>query len=180
MHTKALVHATVITSLDGQVTEPMRFAAPYFDADAAGAAADLLDGCDGVLFGRHTFEAFAGAWSTASGVFADRLNAMTKYVVSSTLEQTGWTNSHILRGDPILEVTSLRDRLPAGLMIYGLGRLSRTLLAHGLIDRIRFNVHPLLAGGGWVAADLPAQGMRLRNARARASGVVVLDYAVGA
>jgi len=176
MHTKALIHATVITSLDGQVTEPMRFAAPYFDADAAAEAAELLDGCDGVLFGRHTFEAFAGAWAAASGVFADRLNAMPKYVVTSAPDRTGWANSHVLRGDPIAEVTALRDRSRAGLMIYGLGRLTRTLLAHGLIDRVRFNVHPLLAGGEWAAAH----GMSLRGARARASGVVVLDYAVRA
>ncbi|WP_426504439.1 dihydrofolate reductase family protein [Dactylosporangium sp. McL0621] len=168
--------ATVLTSLDGQVDEPMRFAGPYFDADAQDEAAQILDDCVGVLFGRRTYDAFAGAWSGASGAFADRINALPKYVVSATLDRTQWSNSHLLSGDAAGAVAALKQRSAGGLAVYGLGRLTRTLLTHGLVDRVRFNVHPVLAGGPPADAGLPLEAFALQAVRARASGVVVLDY----
>jgi dihydrofolate reductase len=172
------VVATVLTSLDGQVAEPMRFAAPYFDADAQDEAARILDDCSGVLFGRRTYEAFAAVWPTAPGPFAERINARPKYVVSSTLDRADWANSHLVHGDPVAGVAALKEKESGGLAIYGLGRLTRTLLAHGLVDRIRFNVHPLLAGGPADAANPGAGAFTLVTARSRPSGVVVLDYTV--
>ncbi|GAA3453427.1 dihydrofolate reductase family protein [Dactylosporangium matsuzakiense] len=172
------VIATVLTSLDGRTDDPMRFAGPYFDADAQDEAAHVLDGCAGVLFGRRTYEAFAGAWPGASGAFADRINALPKYVVAARLDRTRWSNSHLLSGDAAGAVAALKQRSAGGLAIYGLGRLTRTLLGHGLVDRVRFNVHPVLAGGPPAEGDDRPEAFALQSARTRASGVVVLDYAV--
>lgn len=91
--TGATVETTLI-SLDGHVDDPMRFAMAYFDADAQADALELLDAHDAIVFGRRTFEALGTAWAGQSGEFADRINAIRKYVVSSTLTEAEWTNSH--------------------------------------------------------------------------------------
>jgi dihydrofolate reductase len=167
---------TTLLSLDGQVRDPMRFALPYFDADAQSDAIDLLEGHDAMIFGRATFEVLRAAWADRFGEFADRLNAIPKYVFSSTLTQTSWSNSSIVGGDPITQVEVLKEQHARGLVIYGHGRLSRTLLASGLIDMVRFNLHPVVVGGEAAPLQPDTSAFRLISARRRASGVVVLDY----
>lgn len=168
---------TTLIALDAQVHEPMRFAGPYFDADAQADAVELLAAHDAVVFGRETFVAFEAAWANGSGFFADQIRALPKYVISSTLDTTHWEHSEILRGDGVSLVPALRDRHPRGLITYGHGRLSRALLAAGLTTRVRFNLHPVLAGGD--AAPLQQEettALQLVGTRRRGSGVVVLDY----
>jgi dihydrofolate reductase len=167
---------TTLLSLDGQVRDPMRFAMPYFDADAQRDALDLLEAHDAMIFGRATFEVLGAAWANQSGEFADRLNAIPKYVVSSTLTQANWSNSSIVGGDPVKQVEALKDQHPRGLVIYGHGQLSRTLLAHGLTDTVRFNLHPVVAGGEAEPLQPDTSEFQLISARTRDSGVVVLDY----
>jgi dihydrofolate reductase len=167
---------TILISLDGQVQDPMRFAMPYFDADAQNDAIDLLDSHDAMVFGRATFEVLAAAWASQSGEFADRLNTIPKYVVSSTLAEAAWSNSSILSGDPVPQVGALKQRHERGLVIYGHGRLSRTLIASGLIDTVRFNLHPVVVGGDAEPLQPDRSEFQLISARTRGSGVVVLDY----
>jgi dihydrofolate reductase len=167
---------TTLLSLDGQVRDPMRFAMPYFDADAQSDAIDLLEAHDAMIFGRATFEILGAAWANQSREFADRLNAIPKYVVSSTLTQANWSNSTIVGGDLVKQVEALKDHHPRGLVIYGHGRLSRTLLAHGLIDTVRFNLHPVVVGGEAEPLQQDTSDFQLVSARTRDSGVVVLDY----
>jgi dihydrofolate reductase len=171
----ALVETTLL-SLDGQVQDPMRFAMPYFDADAQNDAIDLLDSHDAMVFGRATFEVLGAAWASQSGEFADRLNAIPKYVVSSTLAEAAWSNSRILSGDPVTQVAALKEQHERGLVIYGHGRLSRTLIAGGLIDTVRFNLHPVVVGGDAEPLQPDRSEFQLISARTRGSGVVVLDY----
>jgi dihydrofolate reductase len=168
---------TTLISLDGQVHEPMRFAAPYFDADAQGDAVEVLDSHDAVLFGRTTFEAFQAAWADQTGGFADRLRATRKYVISSSLTEARWDNTEILGGDGASVVAGLKARHERGLVLYGHGRLSRALLTARLTTHLRFNLHPVIAGGGAepLQQDQTA-ALRLIGARRRGSGVVVLDY----
>jgi dihydrofolate reductase len=167
---------TTLMSLDGQVQDPMSFALPYFDADAQADALELLEAHDAVVFGRRTYDALGAAWSGRSGALADRINAIPKYVVSLTRAEAGWRNSHIVGGDAVTAVRALKARFERGLVTYGHGQLTRTLLAHGLIDVVRFNVHPVVVGG--VAEPLQEQAGRftLTGARTRESGVVVLTY----
>jgi dihydrofolate reductase len=168
---------TTLLSLDGQVHEPMRFAAPYFDADAQGDAVEVLADHDAVLFGRATFEAFQDAWADETGPFAERIRAMKKYVISSSLTEAPWENTEILSGDGASVVSALKARHERGLVTYGHGRLSRSLLSAELTTQLRFNLHPVIAGGSAepLRQDQTAP-LRLIGVRRRDSGVVVLDY----
>ena len=121
-----------------------------------------------MLMGRGTYEYFAEVMPNQTGPYADAINAIRKYVFSSTLESVDWNNSTIIRGDVVSAVTKLKEDDGRDLMLYGYGRLSRTLLEHHLVDEIRFSVHPVL-----VAQTLP---LKLVGTTPSPSGVVALTY----
>jgi dihydrofolate reductase len=112
-----------------------------------------------------------------TGTYADAINAIRKYVFSSTLENADWNNSTLIRDDVVTAVTGLKQEDGGDLMMYGHGRLSQTLLAHHLVDEIRFSIHPVLIGGGAAGGGkgktLP---LKLLGATPAPSGVVALTY----
>jgi dihydrofolate reductase len=164
-------------SLDGVTEDPQSWA--LFDPDAGDEAAQVLQALDGMLMGRGTYEYFADVMPTATGPYADAINAIRKYVFSSSLESADWNNSTIIRGDVVAAVTKLKQHDGGDLMMYGYGRLNRTLLEHHLVDEIRFSVHPVLVGGRTAAADnRQALPLTLRGTTPSASGVVALTYEV--
>jgi dihydrofolate reductase len=129
-----------------------------------------------MLMGRGTYEYFAAAPPTGSP-YADAINAIRKYVFSSTLETADWNNSTIIRDDPVAAVNELKHQDGRDLIMYGHGRLSQTLLQHELLDEIRFAVHPLLLTGrpaGHGNGQTPP--LKLIGATPLQSGVVVLSY----
>lgn len=130
-------------SLDGVTADPSSWAT--FDPDSGDEAAHALAALDGMLMGRGTYEYFADAMPQETGPYADAINAIRKYVFSSTLESADWNNSTIIRDDVVAAVTELKQQDGGDLMMYGYGRLSRTLVEHHLVDEIRFSVHPVLA-----------------------------------
>ena len=97
-----------------------------------------------MLMGRSTYEYFADVMPGETGPYADAINAIRKYVFSSTLESAHWNNSTIIREDVVTAVTKLKEQDGRDLIMYGYGRLSRTLLENHLVDEIRFSVHPVL------------------------------------
>src|SRR5262245_54574833 len=99
---------------------------------------------DALLLGRVTYEGFAAAWPTREGDFADKFNAMPKYVVSSTLEDPAWTNTTVLDGDVVDAVSTLRDRVDGEIVVHGSARLVQTLLEHDLVDELRLMVFPVV------------------------------------
>ena len=157
---------SAFVSLDGVTEDPSSWAT--FDPDAGEEAAQALRAHDGMLMGRGTYEYFADTMPQQTGPYADAINAIRKYVFSSTLESADWNNSTIIRGDVVSAVTKLKEEDGRDLMMYGYGRLSRTLLEHHLVDEIRFSVHPVL-----VAQTLP---LKLVGATPSPSGVVALTY----
>ena len=163
-------------SLDGVTEDPQSWAT--FDSDAGEEAAQVLQALDGMLMGRGTYEYFADVMPKATGPYADAINAVSKYVFSSTLERADWNNATIIREDVVAAVTELKRQDGGDLMMYGYGRLNRTLLENRLVDEIRFSVHPVLvagptAGGG----NRQALPLTLRGTTPSASGVVALAYA---
>jgi dihydrofolate reductase len=112
-----------------------------------------------------------------TGPYADAINAIRKYVFSSTLENADWNNSTLIRDDVVTAVSKLKQEDGGDLMMYGYGRLSQTLLAHHLVDEIRFSIHPVLVGGGTAGGGngktLP---LKLLGAAPAPSGVVALTY----
>jgi dihydrofolate reductase len=171
---RKLVNSAFI-SLDGVTEDPQSWA--IFDSDAGGEAAEVLQALDGMLMGRGTYEYFADAMPKAAGPYADAINAIRKYVFSSTLESADWNNSTIIRGDVVTAVTELKEQDGRDLMMYGYGRLSRTLVENHLVDEIRFSVHPVLVGGravgGGKGQTLP---VKLLEATPSPNGVVALTY----
>jgi dihydrofolate reductase len=150
----------------------------YLDADAQKAATAQLSRSDAMLMGRNTYQALSTAWSTHEGEFAETINAIQKYVISSTLLSTDWNNSTILSGDVITEVTELKAQDGQDLVIYGHGPLGQTLLEHGLIDEIRLSVHPIMVGTGtlFYRDAQKKTELELVGSEPLPSGVIVLTY----
>ncbi len=132
------------------------------------------------LLGRVTYESFAGAWPgrTDEAGFSDKMNAMPKYVVSSTLDRLEWNNSHLLEGDPIAAIRALRDRVGGVVLVAGSRTLAQALLAGGLVDELRLMIFPVVLGSG--ARLLPDSPDRLElelvETRSWDSGVVLVVY----
>jgi dihydrofolate reductase len=107
-----------------------------------------LDEAESLLLGRVTFEGFAAAWPEREGPFAEKINSMPKYVVSSTLTDPEWENTTVLSGDPIEEVTKLRDADGGPILVNGSAQLVYALCEAGLVDEYRAMVHPVLVADG--------------------------------
>ncbi len=96
--------------------------------------------CDAMLMGRTTYENFARIWPGRDHPWAERINAMPKYVFSSTLEKAEWNNATLIRGDVVEEVTRLKQQEGGDLLIYGHGLLGQTLLKHHLLDVLDLSI----------------------------------------
>jgi dihydrofolate reductase len=167
---------STFVSLDGVTEDPRAWAMGYFDDSAQQAALEQLQASDGMLMGRATYEYFTAAPPTGSP-YADAINAIRKYVFSSTLERADWNNSTIIPGDPVAAVNELKRQDGRDLIMYGHGRLSQTLLEHHLLDEIRFAVHPLLLTGRATGRDNgQTPPLKLIAATPLPSGVVALSY----
>jgi dihydrofolate reductase len=108
---------------------------------------EVLD-AEALLIGRVTYESFAGAWPTYTGAFADRMNSMPKYVVSSTLRDPAWENTTVLAGDAVEAVRELKAQDGGALLVNGSGTLVHALLEHDLVDELRLMVFPVTIGSG--------------------------------
>ncbi|RRS01261.1 dihydrofolate reductase family protein [Glycomyces terrestris] len=173
---RTIIESTLI-SADGVVNDPGSWALPYFDEEFTEEAAALLGGADAMLLGRGTYDDLSWRWPGQTGPFADAVNGIRKYVFSSTLDQADWNNSVIVRGDVVKEVTRLKEEGGKDLVLFGHGRLSHTLLEHGLLDVLRLAVHPLLVGAPLGSfTENPRTPLELQSSHARGSGVVVLTY----
>src|SRR5213596_3123928 len=103
---------------------------------------------EALLLGRRSYEWFAARWPSRSGELADRLNSMPKYVASSTLEDPDWTNSTVLKGDVLHEVSKLKQELNGEIVVPASFQLLRTLIEHDLIDELRLKIFPVVLGAG--------------------------------
>jgi dihydrofolate reductase len=100
------------------------------------------------LYGRRTYEFLASRWPSRSGGLADRLNAMPKYVVSSSLEDPAWNNSTVLKGDAVEAVAKLKQDVDGEILVPASIQLVRTLIEHDLVDELRLMVYPVVLGAG--------------------------------
>jgi dihydrofolate reductase len=103
---------------------------------------------EAMLLGRRSYEWLAARWTSRSGEFADRLNGVPKYVVSSTLEDPDWNNSMVLEGDVVTAVSKLKQELDGDIVVAGSFQLLRTLMEHDLVDELRLKVFPVVLGAG--------------------------------
>jgi dihydrofolate reductase len=117
------------------------------DAQAAFKLQEVLD-ADAHLLGRVTYESFAGAWPKRSGPFADKVNSMPKYVVTTTLDELEWENCIPIRGDVAAEVATLKQSDGGPLLVAGSRTLVHTLMENDLVDEYRLMVFPVVLGSG--------------------------------
>jgi dihydrofolate reductase len=116
--------------------------------EAAKVALDEALGAEAFLLGRRSYEFLAARWPSRSGPFADRLNSMPKYVVSSTLEAPAWNNTTVLKGDVIDDVSKLKQEIDGEILVAASFQLWHTLLEHDLVDELRLMIYPVVLGAG--------------------------------
>jgi dihydrofolate reductase len=134
---------------------------------------------DALLIGRRTYESFAGAWPGREGEFADKFNAMPKFVVSTTLTDPEWNNTTVLDGNDVAgEVRRLKDEFDGELQVPGSHRLVQELTANDLVDQVNLMVFPVILGTGKKAfEELPdRRRMRLKDSKVVGEGIAVLVY----
>jgi dihydrofolate reductase len=140
---------------------------------------DELFASDALLLGRITYEGFAAAWPSQSDEagFADRMNALPKYVASASAENLEWNNSHRLQGDVAGEVTRLKQEDGKDILVFGSAELVRSLIQYNLVDEFRLLIYPVVLGSGKrLFAEGSAATLSLMESKAFASGVVGLTY----
>jgi dihydrofolate reductase len=179
---------TELTSVDGVMQSPGTTDVPFkykgwimdFDVGPEGDRFKLEEAqnADALLLGRVTYEAMQAFWPTAQGEFADRLNELPKYVVSSTLTDPAW-NATVLGGDWPEEVARLRKDLDGDLVVYGSRRISQALMGMGLVDEVRLMVYPVVLGAGdrLFGETQDKIPLRLVESRPFGEGVVNMIYA---
>jgi dihydrofolate reductase len=155
----------------------------YFDVDVMGKAIDAAtNDAAALLFGRRTWQGMAAAWPGRAGdPFADRMNAIQKYVVSSTLSEDDltWNNSTLLPGDRVVsEIAALRDRDGGDVIVWGSPTLVRSLLSEELVDELNLMIEPIVLGGGKriFAEDGVAHPLELVGSVTAGTGVLVTTY----
>jgi dihydrofolate reductase len=138
--------------------------------EARGAAALLL--------GRRSDEWFAARWPSRSGEWADRLNSLPKYVVSSTLDEPKWSNATVLKGAVADEVRRLKQELDGNIVVYASAQLVHTLIEHDLVDELRLTVYPIVLGAGerLFGPTGNKKPMRLVDTRTVGDGLAFLTY----
>jgi dihydrofolate reductase len=137
-----------------------------------------LQQADAQLLGRVTYEGFADAWPKMDDEagFAEKMNNMPKYVVSTTLQEADWNNSTILRS--IDEVSKLKDDVDGDILIAGSAQLVQSLAKAGLVDEYRLMVFPTVLGSGkrLFEGDLDRSDLKLTDSKALDSGILILTY----
>jgi dihydrofolate reductase len=131
-----------------------------------------------MLVGRRTYESYAAAWPGREGEYADKLNGMPKYVVSSTLSDPGWSNTTVLQGDAASAVRELKEQVDGDILVQGSAELTYTLMEHDLVDEWRLMIFPIVVGAGKRFFGDPgtAVDLRLVESRAVGEGVAILTY----
>jgi dihydrofolate reductase len=138
---------TAFTTLDNVAEDPHLWSGPFFSDETGKLNDEVLSEVDSMLLGRVTYEGFAAAWPSRSGdPFADKFNAMPKYVASSTLERADWNNTTILSDDVPGRVRALRER--ENVLVWGSPTLVKTLMEEQLVDEYVLLVSPIVRGQG--------------------------------
>ncbi len=137
-------------------------------------------GAEALLLGRRSDEYFGPRWTGRSGEWADRLNGLPKYVVSSTVVNPEWSNSTVLKGDVVNEVSKLKQELDGEIVVYASRQLVHTLMEHDLVDELRLMVYPFVLGAGerLFGETSDKKSIRPRYARTVGDSLVYLTYEI--
>ena len=137
-------------------------------------------GADALLLGRRSDEWFATRWLSRSGEWADKLNSMPKYVVSSTLNDPTWSNATVINGDVVSEVSKLKQQIDGEILVYASYQLVHTLIDHDLVDELRLVIFPVVLGAGerLFGKTSDKKPVRLVNTTTIGDGLTFVTYEV--
>ncbi|MFF5289763.1 dihydrofolate reductase family protein [Paractinoplanes globisporus] len=177
---RKLINSTYVT-LDGVIENPI-WTSPYFAAEAAEVAGEITTDADALLMGRATYDGFSQAWpamdendpTTGAAFF----NNVKKYVASTTLTNPSWKNTEVLTGDLVEAVAKLKAQDGKDIVQYGYGAVTAQLVRAGLVDEVKFWIHPVIEGTpGFTSAlsDVKAT-FELIGTRVFTNGVIVATY----
>jgi dihydrofolate reductase len=185
----AKIVITTNVSLDGVVQDPdgkegFRLGGWFNESGGKDLAAwaeletDEALRAEALLLGRRSDEWLAERWLSRTGVWADKLNSLPKYVVSSTARAPRWSNATVLTGDVVDEVSRLKQELDGEILVYASYRLISTLLEHDLVDELRLVVFPVVLGAGerLFGETSDKKPMRLVDTKTLGDGLAYLGY----
>lgn len=178
---RKIVNATYL-AIDGDRSNMGDWHMDYFGEEAMKTASDQLAASDALIMGRETYEGFSAAWSSRAGAdeFADRMNSIEKYVVSSTLTDPTWKNTTVISGDVAAQVRELKEQDGANILQYGYGPVSRLLVENNLLDELRIWLHPVFSGKAkqdeLIYRDAPQVKFDLVSTDGHSTGLIVLGY----
>lgn len=178
--------ATEFISLDGVIEDPggsehFKHGGWNFEFDTGEGIKFKLDetnDSDALLLGRVTYEGFAEAWPSREGDFADKFNAMPKYVVSSTLSNPDWINTTVLNGDLPSVIKEVSSKHHGDIVVHGSAQLVQGLLEDDLLEELRLMVFPLVLGQGkrLFGEISDKRVLKLREAKIVGEGITINIY----
>jgi dihydrofolate reductase len=173
------VVAYELLSLDGVAQDPQDFFTEWDDAMEANLAA-VIETQDAVILGRRSYEEWADFWSTReSPPFAPFINAVSKYVATSTPLDRGWANATVIDGDLVEFVRGLKDQDGGDIGVHASISVTQALLAAGVVDELRVVIAPGTAGTGKRLLDgLPATQFEVLRSSTSPEGYLLVDYRV--
>ena len=175
------IRSNFFISLDGVVESPDKWHFPYFDEEMGNVVGAGFATADAMLMGRVLYEEWAAYWPEhADEPFGDVMNAMKKYVVSSSLTSTDWQNSEIVSGDVAGRLAEIKAQEGGDISMSGSATTVRWLLREGLLDELNLLEHPIAVGEGLARLfppDEPTVPLELLSSQTFKSGVLNLSYA---
>jgi dihydrofolate reductase len=168
-------------SVDGVVQDNGRWARAQFDNEAMAFVNDFYQRADAFLFGRRTYDLFAGYWGVREDLenaIVGALNTKPKFVASDTLTDPQWAGTTVLSGDLDAAIRELKAKPGGELQVHGSGTLTQWLLAHDLVDEMNLLIIPIVVGQG--ARLFPESGpdmaLDLLESRAFSKGITLQIY----
>ena len=155
------------------------WARPLFDSESMAFVNEFYQRAEAFLFGRRTYDLFAGYWGVQSGnAVADALNSRPKYVASNTLTDPQWADTTVLSGDVAAAIRELKAKPGGELQVHGSGSLVRWLLKNELVDEINLLVCPVIVGQGTrlFPDSGPDTALELLESRAYPKGITLQRY----
>lgn len=173
--------ANFFMTLDGVVESPGEWSLQYWNDDIQQVVGGAMSSSDAMLLGRVTYQEFEASWSgrtVQDDAGAEHMNSTRKYVASTTLTETNWSNSTLLTGDLGGAVTALKNEDGGDIIISGSATLVRALLDQGLVDELNLLVYPVVRGSGarLFTDNSPPLTLRLTSSTAFSNGVLNLVY----
>lgn len=179
---KKLIMWNVVTLdgyFEGDAPWDLRFHELVYGPELEAFSIEQLDSADAIIYGALTYTGMAAYWQNETGEVADRVNAIKKYVCSSSLGEPVWQNTEVFR-DAVTDIAALKQSGEGNLFVFGSGKLCNSLIKAGLFDEYRLCIAPTILSKGRQLFEegLPTETLKLISSDTLKTGGVLVKYAV--